>query len=245
MAIITKEFDSPYCKLLSTRRCSRPVFTAKPRTHFLYLMDVLSDDDILFDQGSDKPRSSDRSTISTSTQTSSAPRSSTELTSSAPRSSTELTSSAARSSTEYESNNADHERTARVLSDKDLSQKSLSPGGGMIDSWSSAPYNRSKIKNSEQSVDGKEIYVIDKYSNNRKYRAGYKSQRQRPRWDKELVDKVSQKLSKCSSRAVFQTRSLRHKRPHNLKDYEQRSFKNLRSSRSNRMQVSLERSKPE
>jgi len=162
MAINSEENDSPCCKLFSTKRCSCPVFPGKPRTHFLYLNDVLSNDtfvdqhQILSKQCfSEKPYNSDSNTIYTSVQT----------------------SSAARSSTEFESSSPDYEKTSRVLPDKDSLQKSVSSDGVIMDSSSSACYNSSTSKNSEQCVDAKEksfqgFNVIDKSKNHRKYRTG-------------------------------------------------------------------------
>jgi len=162
---------SPCCKLFLSKRFACPVSTGKPRTHFLYLNDVLSDD-TLDDQhhilskqcSTEKPYISDSTTISTSVQT----------------------SSAARSSPEFESSSLDYEKTSRVLPDKDLCQKSVSPEGVIIDSSSSAYYNSSSPKNSEEVLDVNEkscqrSKVINKSSNHGKYRAGQKSQTQRPR----------------------------------------------------------------
>jgi len=167
MAIKSREIDSPCCKLFSTKRCSCPVFPGKPRTHFLYLNDVLSDNTMVEQSKqcfSEKPYTSDSNTITTSVQT----------------------SSAARSSPEFESSSPDYEKTSRVLPDKDSLQKSVSPDGVIIDSSSSACYNSSTSKNSEQCVDAKEkacqgFKVIDKSNSHRKYRTGWKSQAQRLR----------------------------------------------------------------
>jgi len=57
-------------------------------------------------------------------------------------STSDQTSSAARS----EGNRTDDERKARVLRGNHLRKKSAIPGGGVIESWSSAPDNRNQTE---------------------------------------------------------------------------------------------------
>jgi len=112
-------------------------------------------------------------------------------------STSDQTSSAARS----EGNRTDDERKARFHFGKHVQKKSAISGGGVIESWSSAPDNRNKLKTLEQSMDTKaklqhRTDAKDKYHGHPKYQAGHNPPVQH--FSKELLEQVTQQQSKCT-----------------------------------------------